>query len=212
MNSFFRIRIRPPRSDAVQRRGHAGPEPQRPRLSKRGKVGILAVRSRADRVARMRPIPALSMTPASSAGSARPQAFHAVRASDMSVRAKTPKANGVLAMLPACADWPTAAPEEDPCSCSGSLPPSRSCESPRTKRRLLTGSDIVGSLCKQISAANSNGRCATGRRREPTPCLPSNAVLKTCVGPTSSNGALVVPQSPDQKRKTHHTRNKPLTC
>ena len=68
MNSFFRIRNRPPHSDGVQRRGHASPEPRRPCLSKRGNADILAVRSRADRVARMRSIPAQSRTPANSAG------------------------------------------------------------------------------------------------------------------------------------------------
>ena len=212
MNSLFRVRIRPPRSDGVQRRGYAGQEPRRPCLSKQGKAGILANRHGAESVERMWLIPARSRTHTKSAGRDHPQAFHVVRAPDISIRAKTPKTNGVLAMLPACADWPAAAPEESPRSFSGSLPPSSSYESPRTKRGLLVGSDIVGSAYKQIVGSQFKWAVCHGRKREPTLCSPSDAVSKARVGATSSNRALVVPQPPDQKRKTHHTRNKPLMC
>ena len=49
-------------------------------------------------------------------------------------RAKMLGPNGTLVMPPACADRPAAAPEEDPCSGSGSRLPSISRGSPRTRR------------------------------------------------------------------------------
>ena len=48
------------------------------------------------------------------------------------------------------------------------------------------------------SAADSKEPGSTGRRREPTPCSPSNVASRTTVGPTSSIGGPVVHPLPDQ--------------
>ena len=68
------------------------------------------------------------------------------------------------------------------------------------KRGLPVGSGVAESACKRIVGSRFNGaECPTGRRQEPTPCSPSNAISRTTVGPTSSIRGLAVPQPPDQK-------------
>ena len=49
------------------------------------------------------------------------------------------------------------------------------------------------------SGASSKEPGAFGRKREPTPCSPSNAASKTGAGPTSSMGGLAAPQPHNQK-------------
>ena len=47
----------------------------------------------------------------------------------------------------------------------------------------------------------------THERRVPTLCSASDAVSKTCVGPTFSNGGFVASQSPDKNHETHTLRH-----
>ena len=56
------------------------------------------------------------------------------------------------------------------------------------KRGLPVGPDVVKALASKSSAADSTELGAIGRRREPTPCPPSNAASRTTVAPTSSVG------------------------
>ena len=67
------------------------------------------------------------------------------------------------------------------------------------KRGLPVGSGVVESACSGSSEAGSSGRDATGRRRAPTPCSPSNAASTTPAGPTSSIGGPAETQLPDPK-------------
>ena len=50
---------------------------------------------------------------------------------------------------------------------------------------------------------DSKSRSAACRKRAPTPSSPPDAASKTCVGPTSSIGGLVVAQPSEQKNGTH---------
>ena len=75
------------------------------------------------------------------------------------------------------------------------------CDPCRT-RGLPTGSGIAESACNCIARTGSNSREAAGRKRAPTPCPPSDAASKTCVGPTSSIGGLAAPQPPNQRKWT----------
>ena len=72
----------------------------------------------------------------------------------------------------------------------------------RSRRGLPTGSGIAESACNCIARTGSNSREAAGRKRAPTPCPPSDAASKTCVGPTSSIGGLAAPQPPNQRKWT----------
>ena len=58
-------------------------------------------------------------------------------------------------------------------------------------------------LAISSSEADSKEPGATGRKREPTPCSPSDAALKTGAGPTSSNGGLAASQPHHQKNGPH---------
>ena len=91
----------------------------------------------------------------------------------------------------------------------------RTCEANRDRMRynlcrtrgLPVGSGIVKAPASASSGTDSNSWGAAGRKRAPTPCSPSDAASKTCVGPTFSNGGLVASQPHDQKKWTAPPKN-----